>query len=197
MNVQDRRIVRTRKALIDALVELSLERGYENVKIKDIIDHANIGNSTFYRHYKNKNDLLAKHLYGIEQEFKRGTSPEMTPYEVSLSVFTIVDKHRDSCLLAMSLPEDHPVMIPILERATESVDAHYEARDETVIPFKVSANHMVSSFIKMFYWWITEGEDFSPEQMATMASELILKVTATGALDRRAGGLPSAPDFTQ
>lgn len=54
----DRRVQRTRKLLWDALVDLILRKGYENVTIKDIIDEANIGRSTFYAHYENKEQLL-------------------------------------------------------------------------------------------------------------------------------------------
>ena len=197
MKKQDRRIARTRKALKGALVELGLEQGFENVKIKDITECANVGNSTFYRHYKDKNDLLGSHLSEIQQEITREMRPEMSHYELSLLVFTVIDTHRDACLLAMRLPEDHPVMKPILERATRTVNARYTARDETIIPLEVSANHLVNSFVKLFHWWITEGQAYSREQMATMANELILKVTETAALDEREVSQFPDPDLPQ
>ncbi len=197
MNEEDRRVGRTRKALIDALVELGLEQGFESVKIKDLTELANIGNSTFYRHYKNKNDLLGSHLYEIQGEITRELHPEMTHYDLSLLVFTVIDKYRDACLLAMSLPEDHPVMAPILKSATQVVNDRYKARDETIIPFIVSANHLVNSFVKMFHWWLTDGQAYSVEQMATMANELILKVTETAALDQRVLSPRPGPDQPQ
>lgn len=197
MKQQDRRIGRTRKALCDALIELGREQGFENVKIKDLTERANVGNSTFYRHYKDKNDLLGSHVREIQQEITREMHPEMTHYELSLLVFTVIGKHRDACLLAMSLPEDHPVMEPILKSATRIVNDRYKARDETIIPFIVSANHLVNSFIKMFHWWLTEGQVYSVEQMATMANELILKVTETAALDEREVSLRPDPDLPQ
>ena len=197
MKTQDRRIGRTRKALIEALIELGLEQGFESIKIKEITERANIGNSTFYRHYKDKNDLLRSHLSEIQGEIAREMYPEMTHYELSLMVFTVIGKHRDACRLALSLPEDHPVMKPILQKATRTVNARYTARDESIIPFEVSANHLVNSFVKMFRWWITEGEAYSREQMATMANELILKVTETAALDQREVSPRPDPDMPQ
>lgn len=197
MKKQDRRVDRTRKALIDALIELGMEQGFESVKIKDLTELANIGNSTFYRHFKNKNDLLGSHLSEIQAEITREMHPEMTHYDLSLLVFTVIGKHRDACLLAMSLPEDHPVMEPILKSATRIVNDRYKARDETIIPFVVSANHLVNSFVKMFHWWLTEGQVYSVEQMATMANELILKVTETAALDEREVSLRPDPDPPQ
>lgn len=55
---EDRRIRRTRAALHQALIALVLERGYDAVTIKDVVDRANVGRSTFYAHYPSKEDLL-------------------------------------------------------------------------------------------------------------------------------------------
>ena len=54
----DRRIQKTRKLLSQALLELILEKGYERVTVQDILDRANVGRSTFYTHYENKELLL-------------------------------------------------------------------------------------------------------------------------------------------
>ena len=55
---QDRRVRRTRKALRDALVELILEKGYAAVTVGDIADRADVGRTTFYAHFTDKDDLL-------------------------------------------------------------------------------------------------------------------------------------------
>lgn len=57
-NRVDRRVQKTRKLLLDSLLALILERGYEEVTIQDIIDRANVGRSTFYSHFENKEHLL-------------------------------------------------------------------------------------------------------------------------------------------
>ena len=54
----DRRVQKTRKLLSQALIDLILEQGYEQVTVQDILDRANVGRSTFYAHYKNKELLL-------------------------------------------------------------------------------------------------------------------------------------------
>ncbi|MBF6455584.1 TetR/AcrR family transcriptional regulator [Nocardia cyriacigeorgica] len=54
----DRRVRRTRDLLHRALIELMIERGYERVTVTDVIDRADVGRSTFYAHYRDKDDLL-------------------------------------------------------------------------------------------------------------------------------------------
>src|SRR5829696_4606696 len=67
MNVPklDRRIQRTQRALMDALLTLSLEKGYDAVTIRDIAERAEIAYSTFFRHYASKDDLLATEINSV------------------------------------------------------------------------------------------------------------------------------------
>ncbi|MCP2320419.1 transcriptional regulator, TetR family [Nocardia amikacinitolerans] len=54
----DRRVRRTRATLHRALIELLLERPYERITVRDILDRADVGRSTFYAHFRDKDDLL-------------------------------------------------------------------------------------------------------------------------------------------
>ena len=62
----DRRVGRTRKALKEALTDLILEEGYEGVTVQDVIDRADVGRSTFYAHFVDKDDLLMAILADLE-----------------------------------------------------------------------------------------------------------------------------------
>jgi AcrR family transcriptional regulator len=61
---QDRRAKKTLDALHVAFVDLLIERGYDALKIGDLVAHANVGRSTFYEHYRTKHDLLKASLVG-------------------------------------------------------------------------------------------------------------------------------------
>jgi AcrR family transcriptional regulator len=58
----DRRTERTRRALMTAFVDLLLAEGYEAVTVERIVERANVGRSTFYIHYKSKEDLLKESM---------------------------------------------------------------------------------------------------------------------------------------
>jgi AcrR family transcriptional regulator len=55
---EDRRVQRTRQLLLDALLALVQERGFDSVTVQDVIDRANVGRATFYAHFDDKEDLL-------------------------------------------------------------------------------------------------------------------------------------------
>src|SRR6476620_10890979 len=54
----DRRTLRTRDALGDALVELMHERPFKSITVQEVLDRAEVGRSTFYTHYRDKDDLF-------------------------------------------------------------------------------------------------------------------------------------------
>lgn len=58
VKTSDRRVRRTRALLHRALIELLLEKGYSRTTVQDILDRADVGRSTFYSHYRDKDDLL-------------------------------------------------------------------------------------------------------------------------------------------
>jgi AcrR family transcriptional regulator len=58
----DERARRTRDRLGGAFVALIHEKPIEDVTVQDVLDRASVGRSTFYLHFRDKNDLLLSQL---------------------------------------------------------------------------------------------------------------------------------------
>lgn len=58
----DRRIIRTRKAIKDAFVDLLAEKPLEKITITALAQRADIDRKTFYTHYTSIDDLLKDYL---------------------------------------------------------------------------------------------------------------------------------------
>src|SRR3954452_8603828 len=67
---EDRRIQRTRQLLLQALFSLIQEKGFDAVTVQDIIDRANVGRSTFYVHFVDKEDLLVQAMDPFSADLK-------------------------------------------------------------------------------------------------------------------------------
>ena len=59
--------MRTRRALLDALLLLMAERGWDDISVQDICSRADVGRSTFYLHYQGKEQLLDGGLSELRQ----------------------------------------------------------------------------------------------------------------------------------
>ena len=62
MRKPDERSRRTRDRLGNAFVALIHEKPIENVTVQDVLNRAKVGRSTFYLHFRDKNDLLLSQL---------------------------------------------------------------------------------------------------------------------------------------
>src|SRR5262245_2405464 len=97
---KDRRIQKTEGLLRGALAMLVREKPYEDIVIKEILDRANVGRSTFYTHFSDKDDLLLSCIQGILCSARPSASPRATtkPHEgivwFSLPIFEHIERHR-------------------------------------------------------------------------------------------------------
>ncbi|NBD35141.1 MAG: TetR family transcriptional regulator [Chloroflexi bacterium] len=94
----DRRVRRTRRRLGEALVALIAERGYDTLTVEEIAERADVGRTTFYSHYQDKDDLLLE-VTGevaeqIEQQFLRLlASDDVGKDEITGEVVEEVEQH--------------------------------------------------------------------------------------------------------
>lgn len=61
-NNADPRILRTRKLIMDSFIDLSWEKEFKDITVKDITTKAAINRSTFYYHFIDKYELLESSL---------------------------------------------------------------------------------------------------------------------------------------
>ncbi len=75
----DRRSLRTRQMLMGAMVELMRQKRYDSITVQEIADRANIGRSTFYAHFTDKDDLLVDGVQRMLAAFTADTAGPATP----------------------------------------------------------------------------------------------------------------------
>ncbi|MFD0589743.1 TetR/AcrR family transcriptional regulator C-terminal domain-containing protein [Paenibacillus sp. GCM10027627] len=100
----DRRVLRTKRLIRDALTELMEEKGFDGITVKDLTERADINRGTFYIHYKDKYDLLEQSEAEVIQEFAKIAAS-------SFSIVANVHKH----------PQDKWNFLPFVEKLFETV----------------------------------------------------------------------------
>lgn len=64
----DKRIMKTRKGLKDALLCLLEEHPFEEITVTEICEHARTGRLTFYKYYSDKNELMRDCFQDLQEE---------------------------------------------------------------------------------------------------------------------------------
>lgn len=175
--IADRRVQKTRKLLSDALVALILEKGYDEVSIQDIIDRANVGRSTFYSHYENKEQLLLfghEHLRALSLR-DAGRALDFLPFyrhlaEMHELMGKLLSAEKSERVLTRSLED-------ILQRSICRLYAPRLALEEGAL-FMLRSEAAAAALVRLMTSWIHKGMPCSPERMAEESTALLQRVLA-------------------
>ena len=69
-NAMDLRVIKTKKAIQGAFIQLIKEKGYQNVSVSEIALKAKINRNTFYLHYDTKDDLIKKMMFDLNEQIQ-------------------------------------------------------------------------------------------------------------------------------
>jgi AcrR family transcriptional regulator len=180
----DRRILRTRQRLREALLSLIVERSYEKTSVQDILDRAEIGRATFYEHFRSKEDLLAS---GIEQlrvhllqEWESNSNAGRTPVErlgFALALFRHVDGHRR--LYRAIVGRESGVIVErkmrrmLADLVREDLKSCKSAGQKT-ISTDLAVQYVVGALWSVLTWWMDYRVPLSPEDMNSIFRRLTL-----------------------
>lgn len=195
----DRRVKRTKRALRDALLGLMQEKGYELITVEEITDRANLGRTTFYLHYRDKEDLLLErfsevleHLVEQLAEMPLNTwliasSDDFHPSQIkpgillfehaaeNANLYRIVLKGEGAQTTAKRLRE---LILDALNKvvAVKTQEA-LNMTLEIKVPIPVFSHYFAGSLLGLLTWWLEEDMPYTPEQMARMFQQLFLPST--------------------
>lgn len=98
-NGTDRRALRTRQLLTQAITDLLLTKRYESITVQEITERANVGRSTFYAHFTDKDDLLIDGVRRMVGELEHDQPDARNTLSPSLGLFHHVDGHSQHYLM--------------------------------------------------------------------------------------------------
>ena len=181
----DRRVQRTLPLLQEALFHLITERGYERITIADITERANLGRTTFYLHYRDKEDLLQESIKALLHDLHLDVEFQMeescTLPMVSVRIFQHVARRQQ--LYQAMLKEAGPT------RTLEDVMRTYftelcqrflqgdrlKTGGPSLVSNEIIAVHAAGSLLSLLSWWLNHEVSLSAEDMGMIYCQLMAK----------------------
>lgn len=172
----DRRVRRTRQLLIDALLALIVEHGYEVLTVQDVLDRADVGRSTFYAHFRDKDDLLAAAFSRLHTvlEVRAGAPALAGLAELSLALFRHTDEHRPLYRAMVGRPSGAMLTHAVHELLGGHVRAHLGQLGRQIpVPAEVATQYYVSALLGLLTWWLDGERPYTPAEMDEMFRRLV------------------------
>lgn len=147
----DRRRQRTRDAIRKAFIELAFNRRYDEFSTAELIATANIGKSTFYEHYKSKDDVLRALMEGMLSDLAGAATGRLDPARLRSLVSHFWDNRR----LGKSV-FGPPLVQPIRRRLVELIEqALGEQPGTTGRARRASALYIAAGQIGLLNAWLS------------------------------------------
>lgn len=185
----DRRSMRTKKLIRDALSELIEEKGYNNISITDLTLRANINRGTFYLHYTDKYDLLEKiedemiqELHDITKDVSDSDSLNMDSVQKPMPYMAEVFKYfKDNAkfMKAILSSKGDPIFQLKLKKLIDTFLFEKNLLkslnlDNLIVPEEYFMAYVLSAHLGVLQQWLESGMEKSPEEMALILSRMFL-----------------------
>lgn len=172
----DRRVARTRDLLHRAHISLILEKGYDAVTVEEICAAANVGRSTFYAHYPNKEALHRGGIDRLRHDLMRGQAVHGAgpdgPLAFSLPMFEHARAHLDIYRAIAGGRAGTVAMEEIREILSEIVRRRLPARGQTAAQKEFAVRYLVGAYLAVLTWWLDGGAKLPSAEMDAMFRRL-------------------------
>lgn len=180
MPKEDRRVQKTKAAIITAFIDLLEEQDFNKITINDIADRANVNRGTIYFHYADKYDLLNKciegkmdllqnlcepiNIYSLEDELTQYFKNIYSFFDNNYKFFSLMIKNGGTNQFQERFKKQ---ILSEIRRVSEVNQVGYDG--EFFVQFRVNA------LVGVVEWWIRESHPLSVEEMAKNTTLLFIK----------------------
>ncbi|HET9516506.1 MAG TPA: TetR/AcrR family transcriptional regulator [Actinoplanes sp.] len=174
----DRRVRRTRAAIQAALLQLMRAKGYDAVTVTDIIETADVGRSTFYAHFTDKQDVLEDSLHGLGMFLRaqRDASPGRL-FGFSLAMFEHVREEQELVRAMLGRRGGAAVHDQVNRLLTELVTEDLTALGadrRSPVPLDLTVAAVVAAYLALLGHWVDGAEPRSAVEMDAAFRRLVL-----------------------
>jgi AcrR family transcriptional regulator len=182
MKTEDRRVQRTRALLQNALVAAIADKGYDSVTVQDIIDRANVGRSTYYAHFRDKEDLLRSGLGEFRSSLvARQREPAPAGARDGLLGFSLgVFEHAYSHRHVYKAMAGHD-SVAIVQRQMQRIFVELVRNDlkafaprAAAASFDLVVQYVVGALLSTVVWWLDHNARQSPAEIDAFFRQLTI-----------------------
>jgi AcrR family transcriptional regulator len=177
---KDRRTARTQRSLSGALVSLVTEKRFDDITVQEVIDRADVGRSTFYSHFRDKEDLFQqdweRFLEGLAQhiDWDKAGQAGFVPVAYLFKHLQEFQTFYKSLVRSQKADAIFKSGVSYLSEKIESaLSERLKGKPLPSTPIPILSNCLSSELFSLLKWWLDRGMPYLPERMDEIFHELI------------------------
>ncbi len=180
-NLNDLRVIKTQKAIIEAFIQLLSQRPFEDITVNDICECAVVRRATFYNHFADKYELFSKTLQYIQKSYMDTLSTNhsdsfLDTLEISLTymeqnerLFTAIVKSRYAAVL-MGL---------FSEQLAAEIEKYLKKNCPTDPPSELTTQLLTGALMQAAGWWFLHRKEVSKTEVTAQVKQFILNAISS------------------
>lgn len=186
----DRRIMRTKRAIREALVSLIEEKGVNALTVKDVTARANINRGTFYLHYKDKFDLLDQTLDEVIRDIEsilleitnlsdEDFIDDKMPFDTTIRLFEYFKDNAYLMQAILATKGSHALLARLKKimwrNMFEKNLATFIKKENLLVPAEYLLSYIAAAHFGILLEWLDRGCRETPEEMAKILTNLTFR----------------------
>lgn len=177
----DLRIIRTRKFIKEAFLDLICTQGYESITIQNIADRALVNRATFYLHYKDKQDLLDQLIIEIFVQLAEAIKPcryvqnkmvKLSNFQSMIETILVQIVENRKFFKVMMIENGvngfNTKMQDVIKEKFKEEFLSYGLEEQSIgINPELFTSFISSALIGVIGWWLKEDLQYTTKQLAT------------------------------
>ena len=166
---------RSKKTIVDAMMDLLQDKSYEKITIKEIMERADMARRTFYGNFSSKDEIIQYYFRDLFDTLREKVSMDgkIGPKKLAETMFELVLEDKENMLIAK---RQGLLNIAMVEKYSADFAKLFNSCDE------IQGNQMALHYAAGFYlggvWrvvdqWLGEGAKDSPKKMAEMFQSIM------------------------
>lgn len=171
----DLRIRKTHSALMQALQELLCEKSFDEISVSELCDRAQTRRATFYKHFRDKSDLLTYMIQMLQQEYntKSELNFDFCSRNVSLShifkyFLDFLEENKEMVRTILSSNANKIVLDILNEQLEFDLKMHFKEINKDPNSHKIIPDMMAAYYsgavLNCAQWWITKGDKITKDE---------------------------------
>lgn len=176
---QDKRIIKTRKAIRVAFAELLSEKDINEITIKDISDRAIINRKTFYSHYSGIHELIDEIQNEIVEMLVKAMDGESfiniteNPYHLFHKLNAVITDYLDKYGFIFYNDHSFRLFSKIALRLKDTLKASYmEESGINEAVFDLSLDYIFAGMLSVYQTWLNSDKTLSIEEISNLVGTL-------------------------
>ncbi|WP_242637725.1 MULTISPECIES: TetR/AcrR family transcriptional regulator [Bacillaceae] len=184
----DKRVMRTKRLIRDALTVLMEEKGFEGVTVRNLTEKAKINRGTFYLHYRDKYDLLEQSeeeiLQGIEKLIKKfdpieaiAFTSQSEPVPVILKLFEYFQDNSSFMKVILGPKGNAAFQVKLKELIKKMFlqkIAENLKREDILVPLEFFIAYVSSAHLGVVQQWLESNMEKTPREMTIILTSMTL-----------------------